>query len=104
MSHWRSVARVADCRIGEMYCIKREQQRILIANVAGQFYAVDQRCSHEDASLCQGALQGLRIKCPLHGSRFDLISGQALEDPATAPLRTYAVRVEQEQIYILLDD
>ncbi len=104
MSRWVTVASVADCRAGEMHCVKVEKLRVLIANTEGQFYAVDELCSHEDATLCQGALQGLRIKCPLHGSRFDLLTGQPLEDPATEPLRTYPVRVEQEQIQIRLED
>jgi 3-phenylpropionate/trans-cinnamate dioxygenase ferredoxin subunit len=89
------------CPPGQMLCVRLAGRRILIANVDGTFYAVDELCSHEDASLAKGCLQaGAKVKCPLHGSRFDLASGQPLEDPATEPLQTYPVRVEQAQVWV----
>ncbi|RMD68332.1 MAG: non-heme iron oxygenase ferredoxin subunit, partial [Gammaproteobacteria bacterium] len=72
----------------------------LLAHAGGRIYAVDDTCTHEDASLALGALKGRCIKCPLHGSRFDLETGRPLEEPADIPLKTYEVKVEGEEVYI----
>jgi 3-phenylpropionate/trans-cinnamate dioxygenase ferredoxin subunit len=77
-------------------------QRILLANIDGRFYATADTCTHEDASLSTGSLKGELVKCPLHGSRFNVRTGEALEEPAEENLRTYAVRVEGGSILIRL--
>ena len=75
---------------------------ILVANVAGRFYATDDTCTHEDASLATGALRGEHVSCPLHGSRFDLRTGEPLEEPAVERLRTYAVKIENGAVLVAL--
>ena len=75
-------------------------RRILLANVGGHYYAVDDTCTHEDASLSTGFLKGELVKCPLHGSRFNVRTGAVLEEPAEAALQTYPVRLEGECILI----
>ena len=74
--------------------------RRILANVAGRICAVDDTCTHEDASLSTGVLNGELVKCPLHGSRFNVCTGKALEDPAEDDLKTYAVRLEGGRILI----
>ena len=66
-------------------------QYILIANIENQLYAVDDMCTHEDASLSLGALKELTISCSLHGSRFCLKSGVALDEPAELALNVYKI-------------
>ena len=75
-------------------------RRILLANVDGRICAVDDTCTHEEASLSTGVLKGELVKCPLHGSRFNVCTGKALEEPAEENLRTYPVRLEGERILI----
>jgi 3-phenylpropionate/trans-cinnamate dioxygenase ferredoxin subunit len=75
-------------------------RRILLANVAGRVCAVDDTCTHEDASLSTGVLRGELVKCPLHGSRFNVCTGKALEEPAEEDLRTYPVRLEGGRILV----
>lgn len=75
-------------------------RRILIANVDGVFYATDDTCTHEEASLSSGSLKGDLVKCPLHGSRFSLRTGEPMEDPAEEPLRCYPVKVEDGVVVI----
>jgi len=96
-------ASVRAIRSGTMRRVELDGSRILIANVDGRYYAVDDTCSHEDASLSTGSLSGELVKCPLHGSRFNVRTGEALEEPAEEDLRTYAVRVEGDDILIALD-
>ncbi len=97
------IASTDDIPPGKMRCFEVAGRRVLIANVDGQFLAADDLCTHEDASLSTGSLKGRYVKCPLHGSRFDLESGAAMEDPAVDPLRTYAVQVEGGEIFIAAD-
>jgi nitrite reductase/ring-hydroxylating ferredoxin subunit len=65
---------------------------------------LDETCTHEEASLSTGVLQGELVKCPLHGSRFSVCTGKALEEPAEEDLRTYPVRLEGGRILIGLPE
>ncbi|MHB1950839.1 MAG: Rieske (2Fe-2S) protein [Acidiferrobacteraceae bacterium] len=95
-----AVAATRDIPPGRMWCVHLNGQRLLLANVDGTYYAVGGTCSHEDVSLCTGALQGETVKCPLHGSRFNVRSGDVLDGPAEEPLPVYPVRVEGEQLWV----
>jgi len=85
---------------GAMTCVDVGGQRVLVANVDGVFYATDDTCTHEDASLSSGSLKGELVKCPLHGSRFSLRTGEPMEDPAEDPLRCYAVTVDDGVVFV----
>ena len=97
------VAEVVELPPGKMTCIEVANRFLLLANVEGQFYAADELCTHEDASLSDGVLEGHCVTCPLHGSRFDLETGQPLEEPAEEPLRVYPVRIENGQVLVCLE-
>ena len=73
---------------------------ILIANIQGALYAVQDTCTHEDASLYQGALEGDCVRCPLHGSRFCLTNGRAIDDPAEIDLAVYSVFTRDGRIFV----
>ena len=88
---------------GKMMRINVEEETILLANVEGTFYAIEDQCSHEDASLYNGALKGDCVECPLHGSRFDLKTGLPKEEPATEPVKTFAVEIQEDDVYILIN-
>jgi 3-phenylpropionate/trans-cinnamate dioxygenase ferredoxin subunit len=85
---------------GQMKQIRAGSKRLLLCNAEGDYYAVDEMCSHEDYSLYLGCLQGRKIKCSLHGSFFDLASGAALVDPADEAIRTYPVKIAAGQIWV----
>lgn len=97
-----SVAQIAEVRPGKMLRVDVHGRRLLIANVDGRFYATDDRCTHEDASLSKGFLKGEWVKCPLHGSRFNVCTGAVLDEPATEALRTYPVKVVDDRIWVAL--
>jgi 3-phenylpropionate/trans-cinnamate dioxygenase ferredoxin subunit len=96
------VANVDDLPSGRMICVEMEGRRLLIANVDGTFYATDDTCTHEDASLSSGSLHGDYVKCPLHGSRFSLRTGEPVEEPADEPVNCYTVRVEGNSVLVKL--
>lgn len=99
---WIEVAEVTELPPGRMKRVEIDGHHYLLANANGCYYAVDDRCSHEDVSLYLGCIQGDNIKCSLHGSRFSLKSGEPLEDPATDPIGCYAVKLDGEKIFINL--
>lgn len=75
---------------------------LALFNVADQFYAIDDSCPHQGASLCGGRLEGRVIQCCAHGLRFDLASGYLLNSTALK-VANYPVEREGEQLYIVLD-
>lgn len=85
---------------GRMKRVDLAGRRILLANVGGRLCAVDDTCTHEEASLSRGVLKGELVKCPLHNSRFNVCTGEALEEPAEENLRTYPVREEGGRVLI----
>jgi nitrite reductase/ring-hydroxylating ferredoxin subunit len=98
------VAKAGELRPGTMKRIDIRGRRILLVNVDGRYCAVDDTCSHEEASLSTGVLKGALVRCPLHGSRFNVCTGEALEEPAEENLRSYAVRQEGERILVDLGE
>ena len=72
----------------------------LARTASGNWYAVDDTCTHEDCSLSGGELAGEAVECPCHGSRFDLAGGDVLNLPAVVPLRTYPTRLELDAVII----
>ena len=75
-------------------------REIAIYNVAGEFFATDDVCSHDEASLADGELFGHVVECPLHGARFDVRTGKPLSLPAVYPVKTFEVRVVDGQLQV----
>lgn len=74
--------------------------RILLVNLDGAFYGVSGVCTHEEADLGEGTLDGYNVVCPFHGSEFDLRSGEVQNPPADRPLRTHVVKVEDGSVFV----
>ncbi|MDY6054938.1 bifunctional 3-phenylpropionate/cinnamic acid dioxygenase ferredoxin subunit [Micrococcus sp.] len=70
----------------------------------GEFYAIDNTCSHQDYALSEGFVEGACIECPLHGAGFDLRTGEALTLPATKPVGTHAVEVRDGDLWLTVED
>ena len=88
----------------EMRCVSLTDRNVLVANTSEGVFVADEMCTHEDARLCDGNLSGTKVKCPLHGSRFDLLTGQVLDDPANVDLVVYPVTLVDDAIYISLEN
>ncbi len=76
---------------------------VLVINLQNTFYAISATCPHEDISLHLGAIQGDCIKCPLHGSRFNIKTGVVQDDPAETDLQTYRVKISGSHILISIE-
>lgn len=77
-----------------------QQGPVLLANVNGYIYAVDDTCTHEDSSLSLGCLREDKVKCTLHGSWFSVVTGEPTEEPADEPLQCYQVKIINNEIWI----
>lgn len=76
---------------------------VAIYAVGDALYATDNICTHGQARLCDGFLEGHEIECPLHQGKFDVRDGKPVCDPATEPLRSYPIKVEGARVYVRLD-
>ena len=73
---------------------------ILLCNVGGNIYAIEDVCTHDGGPLDQGQLEGETVVCPRHGATFDVRTGDALTLPAVVPVMTYPVTVEGDDVYV----
>ena len=73
---------------------------ICVVRQAGEVFAIADMCSHAEASLSEGEVTAGRIECWLHGAEFDLRSGEAVTPPASAPVETFPVSIEGENVRI----
>lgn len=84
-------------------CVRVRDREIAIYRLAtGELRASDNRCTHEDASLADGWLDGGVIECPLHGGRFDLATGRGLCSPIVDPLEVFPVKVMDGRIAVAI--
>ncbi|HEV2283818.1 MAG TPA: non-heme iron oxygenase ferredoxin subunit [bacterium] len=94
------VARRADLPAGSITRVEAGGHVIALANVDGELYAIDDTCSHEEASLSEGGLTGEVVVCSRHGARFNVKSGRVLSLPAVRSVATYAVKVEGDDVLV----
>ena len=73
---------------------------VAVFNADGELFAIDDTCTHQDASLSDGWLEDCMVECPLHAASFDLRTGKPTGPPAKKPVRTYAVVVEDGVVYV----
>ncbi len=80
------------------------EHRIALARIGEDFYAIGDRCSHEDFSLAEGELweDECELECPRHGSTFDLRTGEACSLPATKAVPSYKVEVVADDVIVVL--
>ena len=94
------VAEVGDVALGQMTMVRLNQEQILLANIGGTFYAINNMCSHMKGRLAKGRLDDAEVICPFHSARFSVITGEALTSPATKSVLTYEVNISGMDILI----
>jgi naphthalene 1,2-dioxygenase system ferredoxin subunit len=75
---------------------------IALYQIDGEVYATDNICTHGNARLCDGFLEGHEIECPLHQGKFDIRTGKALCAPLIDDIKTYPVRIEGNRVFVAL--
>jgi len=96
---WTRVCAATDILEGEAMTLDVVPP-IAVFHAEGAFYAIDDTCTHETYSLADGYIQGTQVECPLHLAKFDLKTGAALCLPAKIGVRTYPVKIEDDQIFV----
>ena len=102
-SNFLDLADIADIPDGCSKSYQVSGHEILICHTKGEFFAVENKCSHAMAKLEGGRLRAYRLICPRHGAAFDIRDGSVKGEPATAPIRVYPVRVNDGRIQVHLE-
>jgi naphthalene 1,2-dioxygenase ferredoxin component len=100
---WVRAANRSDLAEGEPLGVEVAGRAIALYDIDGDLFATDNICTHAYARLSDGWLDGELIECPLHAARFNVRTGKVLDPPATEDLKTYPVRVVDDEIQVKLD-
>jgi len=101
--NWIDAAAVADVPEGDVVGVRVAGKEIALYEVEGEIFATDNLCTHGQARMSDGFLEGREIECPLHQGRFDVCTGKAQCAPVTTDLKTYAVRIENLRVMLRLE-
>jgi 3-phenylpropionate/trans-cinnamate dioxygenase ferredoxin subunit len=100
MAEFVTVAKTGDVPVGEARVFSVNGKGIALCHVGGEFYAIDDVCTHDGGPLGEGFIEDHQIECPRHGARFDVKTGKALTLPAVMPVNSYPVQVEGDEIKV----
>ena len=103
MAEWVEVAPVDDFPPGTWKVVDVQGVMVAVFNVDGEYYAIEDMCTHDGSTLTGGKLEGDVIECPRHGARFNLRTGAVLAPPAYEPVPTLRVRVHDGKVQVMDD-
>lgn len=101
--NWIDAGPVGELAEGESISVAVGTWQVAVARCEGALFAIEDVCTHDDAELTGGAIEGCEIICPRHGARFCLRTGRALSPPAYESVRVFATKVEAGRIWVLGD-
>ena len=94
------VSNITEIQPGSRLYIEIDDSPIIIFNLNGELYAIDDECTHDNGPLGDGEIEGHCVSCPRHGAIFDIKTGKALTLPAVKDVNTYPVRVVDDMVEI----
>ena len=100
MGDFVRVARTDEIEPGQARLIDVKGTQIALFNINGEFFALDNTCTHDAGSLAEGEIAGCEVICPLHGAKFDIRTGEVLGPPAYDDVACYSVRVSGTEIEV----
>ena len=95
-----TVAKVGEIPEGGVKVVRLGDMPVAIFNVGGDYYALEDICTHDGGELASGIIEGRVVECPRHGARFDITTGAVQCLPTTSPVPTYAVKVVDGEIQV----
>lgn len=98
--NWTKVANVADVPKDGTLLVHFGAEPVCLYNLSGKLFATHDTCTHGQASLADGFIEGEEIECPLHQGRFRIATGKAVGVPCTEDIRRYAVKIEDGAVLI----
>jgi len=96
----KSAGMVKDLTNAPLHGVTIDNKQILVANAGGNYFAIGNVCTHNGCRLSGGKLEGETVRCPCHGSGFDLRTGNAVHGPAKNPEPSFRVTVEKGELFI----
>ena len=100
MPAWVDVARVGEMPPGSFRKVEADGAQVVVFNLDGEYFAIEDVCTHDGGQLTGGVVEGDEIVCPRHGARFSIRTGDALTAPAYEPVPKLPVRVENGMIQV----
>ena len=100
MSNWTDVAAEAELFEGAGIAVTPEGRDIAIFKMDDGAYAIDNICTHGHARLCDGFVDGHMVECPFHQALFDIRDGSVTCGPATDPVKSWPVKIENDRVYL----
>jgi 3-phenylpropionate/trans-cinnamate dioxygenase ferredoxin subunit len=100
MSDFIAVCKTTDIPDPGKATFKLDGQFVVIFHLEGEFYALDDRCTHDGGPLGEGIIDGYQIICPRHGARFDICTGQAMTMPAARATSAHEVKIEGDRVWV----
>jgi len=100
MTEWVDVDSVESFEPGTYRVVDVDDVEVAVFNIDGEFYAIEDNCSHERQCLTDGRIDGEEIICPRHGARFNIKTGEALTAPAYEPVPVMPVRIENGRVQV----
>jgi len=100
VAEWVRIASKSQLRNGEPLLVTLDGEDLALFRVGEEVYALEDLCSHAEASLSEGEQREYCITCPQHGGQFDIRTGKPLHFPAFSPVRRFAIRIEGDAILV----
>ncbi|MEM7584418.1 MAG: non-heme iron oxygenase ferredoxin subunit [Acidobacteriota bacterium] len=85
-------------------CYEVRGRSVAVFNLGGEFYAIDDLCTHEEGPLSEGYIENGRVECPWHAAWFDIKTGKALTEPAYEDQPVFNIRVVGDDLEVEIDD
>lgn len=99
-SNWTDVSARNDVPDDDVMGVEAAGKDLALYSVEGQVYATDNLCTHGNARLCDGFLDGHEIECPLHQGKFDIRDGRPMCEPVAQAIRIYPVKIEGGRVFV----
>jgi 3-phenylpropionate/trans-cinnamate dioxygenase ferredoxin subunit len=100
MTEFVTAATTDEIQPGDRIVVEIDDVWVVIFNVGGKYYALEDMCSHEEYYLSEGIIDGYAIECAKHGAQFDVRNGKVLAPPAVSPVKWYEVRVVNNEVQV----
>ena len=94
------IAPASELPNGQRLFVEVADRPLVIFNIAGQFFAIGDVCTHDDGPLGDGDIEGFNVVCPRHGGEFDVRTGKVMQMPAVVDVPAYPVRVVEGMIQV----
>ena len=100
MADWVDAGAVGELSPGECRLVDVDDVMVAVFNIEGEFYAIEDVCTHDGSEIASGCLFGDEIECPRHGARFCVRTGEVTAPPAYEPVDTFPVQVVEGRIQV----